>query len=115
MAYLVALRVWQDFWADRRLRVAINSDNLSTLFMGAQMRSKASPLVSKEVALLYSESAFEPRIFQHLPGITNRMADIVSRLSEPGNMKELPIELHDITPTVVPIRTKKWYRILSTS
>ena len=79
------------------------------------MRGKASPLVSKEVALLYSESAFEPRIFQHLPRVTNVMADIVSRLSEPGNMKELPVELHDVAPIVVPVRTKKWYRVLSTS
>ena len=79
------------------------------------MRSKASPLVSKDVALLYSESAFEPRIFQHLPGVTNVMVDIASRLSEPGNTKEWPMELHDITPTVVPVRTKKWHRVLSTA
>ena len=64
LAYLVALRAWQDFWADRRLQVTVRSDNLAALFMGAQTKSKTPPLISKEVALVYSESAFESPRFR---------------------------------------------------
>ena len=69
LAYLVALRIWQDFWADRRLRVAIHSDNLSTLFMEAQMRSKAPPLVSKEVALYTLSPPSSPGSFSTCLGL----------------------------------------------
>ena len=82
--------------------------------MGAQMRSKASPTISKEVALLYAEGSFEPRVFQHLPGIANGLADTLSRLDEPGANVTLPDELHGITPAFVPVRNKHYYRILTT-
>ena len=115
MAFLVALNTWQDFWMDRKLSVAIRSDNLGALFMGAQMRSKASPIISKEVALLYGGSSFEPRVFRHLPGVANGIADTLSRLAEPGFAGKLPDALFGITATNVPVRTKQYYRILSTS
>ena len=82
--------------------------------MGAQMRSKASPTISKEVALLYGEGSFEPRVFKHLPGVANGLADSLSRLDEPGSGVTLPAELSAITPAVVPVRTKRYYRVLAT-
>ena len=99
---------------DRKLSVSIRSDNLGALFMGAQMRSTASPVISKEVALMYGEGSFEPRVFQHLPGIANVVADGLSRMAEPGNSAALPDEVIGITPAVVPVRTKSFYRTLST-
>ena len=83
--------------------------------MGAQMRSKASPIISREVALVYTESSFEPRVFEHLPGIANGIADTLSRLDEPGGHKTLPAELYEITPTIAPERVKSWYKVLATS
>ena len=68
----------------------------------------------KEVALLYGEGSFEPRVFEHLPGVANGLADALSRLDEPGAGVKLPAELSDITPAVVPTRTKQYYRILAT-
>ena len=114
LAYLVALRAWQEFWLGRKFSVAIRSHNLGALFMGAQMRSTASPVISKEVALLYGEGSFEPRVFQHLPGIANVVADVLSRMAEPGNVAELPDEVVGIAPVVVPVRTKSYYRTLTT-
>ena len=81
---------------------------------GAQMRSKASSIISREVALTYAECAFEPRVFEHIPGIANGIADTLSRLHEPGTDKTLPEELRNITPSVVPLRTKDWYVVLAT-
>ena len=115
LAFLVALKIWQDFWADRRVSVVVRSDNLGALFMGAQMRSKASPIISREVALVYTETSFEPRVFEHLPGIANGIADTLSRLDEPGAHKTLPAELREITPTIAPERVKSWYKVLATS
>ena len=114
MAFLVAIKIWQDFWADRRISIVVRSDNLGALFMGAQMRSKASSIISREVALTYAECAFEPRVFEHIPGIANGIADTLSRLHEPGADKTLPEELLNITPSVVPLRTKDWYGVLAT-
>ena len=51
LSVLVALKAWLHFWSQRRLSVAIQSDNLSALYMAARMKSKASPLTNKEIAL----------------------------------------------------------------
>ena len=115
LCFLVALRVWQHYWAGRRLTITIRSDNVGALFMGAQMHSKASPVISKEVALLYSETSFEPRRFDHIPGIANGLADELSRLCEPGSPGTLPEDLRKIEPTIVPIRKKAYYRVLATA
>ena len=114
LAFLVALKVWLYFWADRKISVVVRSDNLGALFMGAQMRSKASPIILRGVALVYTESSFEPRIFEHMPGIANGISDTLSRLNEPGFEKMLPVELHDIEPTIAPERVKCWYQVLAT-
>ena len=79
------------------------------------MRSKASPIISREVALVYTESSFEPRVFERLPGVANGIADTLSRLDEPGCHKTLPAELYDIAPTIAPERVKSWYKVLATS
>ena len=78
------------------------------------MRSTASPIMSKEVALLYGEGSFEPRVFQHLPGIANVLADVLSRMAEPGYIADLPDGLVNITPVVIPARSKSYYRTLAT-
>ena len=66
------------------------------------------------MALLYGEGSFEPRVFQHLPGNANVVADVLSRLAEPGPTANFPDEPVNITPIVVPVRTKSYYRILAT-
>ena len=83
--------------------------------MGAQMHSKASPTILKEVALLYSETSFEPRRFDHIPGVANGIADELSRMCKPGSNGTLPTEPRDIEATVVPIRDKKYYKVLATA
>ena len=65
--------------------------------------------------MLYGESAFEPRVFHHLPGVANGIADTLSRMAEPGFEGDLPNELVDIAATEVPLRNKHYYKILTTS
>ena len=97
------------------MTTTIESDNVGALFMGAQMHSKASPITSKEVALLYSETSFEPRRFDHIPGVANGLADELSRLCEPDSPGAVPEGLLTIEPTIVPIRAKDYYKVLTTA
>ena len=99
---------------EKRLEVTVRSDNLAALFWGAQMKFKASGLIAKEVALVYAESAFEPRVFTHLPGITNNIADKLSRLSAPDDAGILPVELTGIMRAEVPLRNKAYYKNMAT-
>ena len=112
---MVALRVWEEFWLDRRLTVTVRSDNLGALFLGAQMKFKASNFIAREVAWVYSESAFEPRVFVHLPGVANTLADHLSRMNAPGFIDDFPKELQGVMRANVPIRRKDWYKILPTA
>ena len=93
----------------------MRSDDIGALFTGAQTHSKASPTISKEVALLYSETSFEPRRFDHILGVANGIADELSRMCEPQSSGVLPMELRDIEQTIVPIRDKRYYKVLATA
>ena len=102
------------FGADSRVSVVARSDNFGAFLMGAQMRSRASPTIAREVAMVYAESPFEPRAFQHIPGVANGIAGPLSRMYEHGFNLTLPEELFGIVPTVAPERTKKWYTVVAT-
>ena len=93
LAVLVALRIWRSQWADKRCEVRVKSDNISALSMGSKMKIRSSPLIAKDIALLYSEAAREPRIFEHAPGVANVVADALSRAFEPGVDFKLPPQL----------------------
>ena len=114
LSILVALTAWKKEWSSKRCEVRIKSDNYSALAMGSKMKIRASPLIAKEIALLYSEAAHEPRIFEHVPGIANVLADALSRAFEPGTDKELPPQLSGAKEIHVARRTSTWYKTLAT-
>ena len=101
-------------WADKKCEVRVRSDNMSALSMGSRMKLKASPLIAREMALLYSHAAHEPRIFEHLPGVANVLADGLSRVFEPGADKRLPPQLSGAIQRSVPKRGRRWYQSLAT-
>ena len=82
--------------------------------MGSKMNIKSSPLIAKEIALLYSEAAHEPRIFEHVPGVANVLADALSRAYEPGVDFKLPPQLATARRIQVPRRRRTWYKSLAT-
>ena len=114
LAVLVALRIWKAQWTNKRCEVRIKSDNISALAMSSKMKIRASPLIAKEIALLYSEAAHEPRIFEHVPGVANVLADALSRIYEPGTDKKLPPQLSSAKKIQVPRRSRTWYKSLAT-
>ena len=66
------------------------------------------------MALLYSHAAHEPRIFEHVPGVANILADGLSRVIEPGAANTLPPQLAGAIRRTVPVRKQSWYQSLAT-
>ena len=79
------------------------------------MKFKAPNLIAREVAWAYSESSFEPRVFVHLPGVANTLADHLSRMSAPGFVDNFPKELEGVMQANTPFKRKYWCKILPTT
>ena len=114
LAILVDLTIRQTAWDTRKCELRIRSDNIAALSMGAKMKIRSSPLIAQELALLSSRAAHEPRAFEHVPGISNTMADTLNRLCEPGVAPKLPPQLENSTRAMTSSITRSWYKTLST-
>ena len=71
-------------------------------------RGKAVNMITREVALLFAQASYLPVHAAHLPGVSNTLADFLSRRSR-SNSAELPVPLHGVTETHAPPRDPKWY------
>ena len=65
-------------------------------------------LIAKELALELAEGTFEPQKITHLPGISNDLADALSRLAE--ERAQVPDILKDVPRCTPPRRTAPYYR-----
>ena len=94
LAALVALRVWKTRWRDQRIRLTVRGDSVSMLTVlmkfKAPTRSRSLGTIAREVALDVAEAVYSPDISEHIPGFTNKTADILSRLSAPPKSGEDP-------------------------
>ena len=70
-------------------------------------------LIGKELSLLYYDAQFEPEVI-HIPGITNGMADSLSRVHDPTANYEIPPVLKQLEPTPIPVRDESFYWVLAT-
>ena len=70
-------------------------------------------LLGKELSLLYYEAQFEPEVV-HIPGITNLLADPLSRLHDPNGDYSISPKLLALEPTLIPVRTEDYYLVLAT-
>jgi hypothetical protein len=87
LAVLVAFRLWQrKFMAGGRCCLRVRSDSMSALFMLANMTSKGygPRIVARELALSIAQLCHRPDILEHIPGLANKVADMLSRRHEPG-------------------------------
>ena len=111
---LVALRVWYDLWAPRKVILTLKSDNKAALTIAARMKTaKNANLIGREVAYLYTTAAYHPRYITHLPGVANQMADSLSRLNDPSKDHFVPEALAGVEQTVVPLRSRSYYKTLA--
>ena len=77
--------------------------------------SGANHIIAHGVVMIYATAAFQPRVVEDLPGITNVAADALSRPHEPGANYKIPDELQHLSPLPLPVRDERYYSTLSTS
>ena len=80
-----------------------------------KVKGEGVTLIGKELALELGDGSFSPNLFQHLPGTANVTADILSRQFAPRSRSgkwSLPSWLRGTEQTVVPVRTRDYYRTL---
>ena len=84
-AILVALRHWCDQWRGRRVRLSVRTDNVAalTLLCKMQPHSARLGLIAREIALDISASCYTPDVAEHVPGISNKAGDALSRSGAP--------------------------------
>ena len=114
LAILVAARIWEDAFNNRRVSVRVRGDNVGALTLVVKMRpsSVQQAIVSRELALVTSKAAFLQDVL-HTPGIAHKLADQLSRIFDPkaATTCEHPA-LANATRTAVPSRNRNWCRAL---
>ena len=116
LAVLVALREWVPYWRNKRVQMAVQTDNIAALTMlcKLQPRSQNLGLIAREIALDVAASSYSPDDIKHIPGVANKAADYLSRIYEPNSAPNscppyLPPSLwHKCSP-----RSERWWRTVS--
>ena len=112
---LIAMRQWAPRWKHSRVRLHLRGDNIASLVLFSTLKthSKQLSLIAREFALDLGTAAFRPELVQHVPGISNVVADQLSRRYEPGKKFELHSSLHRARAIIPPPRTGSWWRTLA--
>jgi hypothetical protein len=121
LAALVAMRLWKTRWRSQRVRIAVRGDSLAMLTVllkfKAPSNSRALGIIAREVALDVAESCYAPDFTEHIPGITNKTADILSRLDAPAKPGEerpiVPQWLLSFPRAFPPARALPYFRALT--
>jgi hypothetical protein len=108
LAILVAVRAFRP--RSGGVRIRLRSDSLSTLFAVSSMKAKAPglSLIMAELALERAELDTDISECVHIPGVTNTIADALSRLSAP-DAKSLPSEIDTRLQVSLPPRVDRFW------
>ena len=68
-------------------------------------------LSSSELALDLSHLQYELHVAEHVPGVTNTIADALSRLNSPEGCTRLPEVIKGATQRRVPVRDDKYFLV----
>ena len=89
---------------------------MSALSMVCRMRPHSASLniIARELALDIADSMYEPQIASHIPGVSNVIADILSRKFAPAAKQEykVPSLLAECAEIHPPERNSAWWRSL---
>ena len=115
LGLLVAIRLWLPTFKHERVTVYLRSDNVSALEMVAKMQAKTESLgvLARELALDLADATYALDFAQHVAGITNGIADSLSRKHQPGKRYTVPEFLCDAGEIVAQPRNLKWWRTKS--
>ena len=113
LALLVALREWTPHWTNRRVQLSVRSDNMAALAMVCRMQphSDNMGIVARELALDICQSSISPDECTHIPGVANKAADALSRVSSP-TPPPVPAYLSPELRHVCAQRPHTWWRAL---
>ena len=75
-----------------------------------QPKSSALSIVAREIALVIASGAYPPDFAEHIPGITNKVADELSRFTELGSSFVLLDCLNDAKYIKPHIRDDSWWK-----
>ena len=89
-------------------------DNCTLLQMVQDLtgRPPAINLLAREVALLSAAACFRPVRAEHVPGVSNIVADVLSRRLQPDKRWVVPDCLRHVPEARLPARDRAWYRTL---
>ena len=111
---LVAVGLWSPLWRSRRVWLTLRSDNIGALsiFSAVRGRSTSLNLLAREYALDMSAGTFEPDFIEHIPGISNAVADELSCKNDPQYKKSwsVPSFLAKAKEIIPPPRFDTWWR-----
>lgn len=112
---LICLRLWSKFWQAARAKLRLRNDNVGalTLFAHVKGRSPAHTLLARELALDLGRAQCRPDLVEHLPGVTNKVCDVLSRRYQPGQEFVLPRCMLQAKAVVPPARNLTWWKTLS--
>ena len=116
LATLVAHRLWRPFLQLQRPIVKVRTDNTGALAVVASLKGKGNSmnLIAREFALDAGLCVYTPEIVEHLPGVTNVIADVLSRKKDPRYEKTwtLPQFLSNSRRCIAPVRDYTWWKSL---
>lgn len=114
LALLIAVRIWAPVWKSSRGTLALRSDNMGALSVFSACKGKEGPmnLVAREFALDVGQATHMPDLVQHLPGVSNQIADALSRRTDLQYAKgwQLPSFLAGATHIKLEPRGPSWWR-----
>ena len=82
----LSLRAWRDLWCEGNFTICLQGDNVTALIMALRMQSPAGGVkeIARYLALEFTKASFVPMIIEHIPGIANEIADVLSRRRDPS-------------------------------
>ena len=116
LSILIGFRLWRQYWTRSRAGFVVEGDNVASLSMLVRLRAESVALnfLAKELALDLSEASFLPEEVKHVPGVTNKLADVLSRRHQPPlEGWSVPVPLQGVEEAIPPPRDRGYYLTLA--
>ena len=118
LAVLVALDLWAPMWKQKRVALQIKGDNVTALTLLLKFRPSGPEIaiIARELALRLAVLSFPPDAI-HVPGVSHKAADSLSRVFAPGASQRVDETTHHSLAGAVkdepPVRNDGWYKALT--
>ena len=96
------------------MSIRVRSDSVASLGLLLKLKSggEGSNLIAQEMALDVADRLYVPDVLEHVRGLSDQLADALSRLEEPGANKTIPPIFKHAHREDIPLRGKQSFRTL---